>query len=335
MLSDLGISEQFTRPIRYKFPKVKDMVFPQSGYNYQGDLLELPTTPNGYKYLLTVIDIYSNYCDFEPLKTKSANEVLSAFKKIFKRGIVPEPKASVRTDSGSEFKSVVDKYMYDNNILHLWSLKDRHKQMANVESLNRVVARVLMTYLQNKGDGYKNWTDIIEPLRKGLNDAKSHPKDQDMSKYTPPMLNLEHPPKYKVGDLVYRRLEKSINDSGQQNHDKRFRAGDVRYEMVPRKIKQVVLYSSPNPYRYILETIPSVSYAEQELLPAENETAEKYRIKKIVGKKTEKKKTYYLVHWQGFKVADATWEPKQQLIEDGFQNVLNDYDESLKSKKKK
>ena len=63
--------------------------------------------------------MYSNYCDFEPMKTKTSTEVLKAFKTIFKRGIVTKPKASIRTDSGSEFKSVVDKYMYDNNILHL------------------------------------------------------------------------------------------------------------------------------------------------------------------------------------------------------------------------
>jgi hypothetical protein len=194
----------------------------------------------------------------------------------------------------------------------------------------RVIGRVLMTYLQNKGKGYTNWYDIVDKLRNGLNDAKNHPKDIDMQKYTPPMLNLEHPPKYEVGQLVYRRLEKAQNDDGQQYHNSKFRQGDNRFEMVPRKIKQVVLYSSPNPYRYILETIPNVSYAE-----AENETHEKFRIKKIVGKKTEKKKTFYLVHWQGFKVAEATWEPKEQLIEDGFENVLNDYDESLKVKSKK
>jgi hypothetical protein len=49
----------------------------------------------------------------------------------------------------------------------------------------------------------------------------------------------------------------------------------------------------------------------------------------------EKKKTYYLVHWQGFKVADATWEPREQLIEDGFPATINDYEESLKAKTKK
>ena len=116
-----NINETYTLPIKYRYPKVKDNIFPKSGYNYQADILELPQTLKKYNRLLCVVDLYSNYCDFEPMKTKTSKEVLLAFKTIFKRGILTMPKSSIRTDNGSEFKSVVDKYMYDNSILHLKS----------------------------------------------------------------------------------------------------------------------------------------------------------------------------------------------------------------------
>src|ERR1700722_4201968 len=146
LMGKLNISETYTKPIKYKFAKVKNQVYPEAGYNYESDLLELPTTKQGFKSLLVVVDIYSNYFDIQPLKTKTAESVLTAFKAIFKRGILKIPEASCRTYNGDEFKSVVDKYMYENNILHLWSLPDRHKQMGNVEKLNKQLRRIIMTY---------------------------------------------------------------------------------------------------------------------------------------------------------------------------------------------
>jgi hypothetical protein len=38
--------------------------------------------------LPTVTDIYSHYQDFEPLRTKTAQETLTGFTRIFKRGIL-------------------------------------------------------------------------------------------------------------------------------------------------------------------------------------------------------------------------------------------------------
>jgi hypothetical protein len=273
------------------------------------------------------------------MKTKTSKEVLLAFKTIFKRGIVPMPKASIRTDNGGEFKSVVDKYFYDNNILHLWSLADRHKQMSNVENLNKQVVRVLYTYLQNKSmelqTDYVEWTDIIDELRHNLNDAKKHPKDVDLNKYVPSEINMDHEPKFKKDDLVYRRLEVPVDKFGNKLHNTKFRQGENRYEMIPRKIIQVLAYSSsPNPWRYILDTLENVSYAEAELIKA-NETEEKFIVRKIIGKKTEKKIIYYLVWWKKKLKKDATWEPRSKLLEDNLDEYIKEYEDDIKVKRKK
>ena len=45
---------------------------------------------DGYKYLLVVIDIFSRYGWVQPLKDKTAKEIVSAFDKILKEGRIPK-----------------------------------------------------------------------------------------------------------------------------------------------------------------------------------------------------------------------------------------------------
>ena len=101
--------------------------------------------------------------------------------------------------------------------------------------------------------------------------------------------------------------------------------------MVPHKIVRVVAYSSPNPWRYILAQYPFVSYAEAEIKPAkETEVEEKYIVRQIIDKKVQNKKVVYLVWWKKYLKKDATWEPKEQLIEDGAQEYIDEYENSIK-----
>jgi hypothetical protein len=183
---------------------------------------------------------------------------------------------------------------------------------------------------------YVEWTDIIDELRHNLNDAKKHPKDANLNKYTPPEINMDHEPKFKKDDLVYRRLEVAIDKYGNKLHNGKFRQGDNRYEVsVPRKVVQVLAYSSSNPWRYILDTLPNVSYAEAELIPAQNETEQKYIVRKIINKKVEKKIMYYLVWWKKKLKKDATWEPRSKLLEDNLDEYIKEYEDDIKLKRKK
>ena len=54
---------------------------------------------DGYKFLLTVVDVLSKYAWAKKLKNKSADEVVKAFEELFKEAI---PK-KIWTDQGSEF----------------------------------------------------------------------------------------------------------------------------------------------------------------------------------------------------------------------------------------
>jgi hypothetical protein len=187
-----------------------------------------------------------------------------------------------------------------------------------------------MTYITEKtmeqGKQYNEWTDVLEIIRKGLNDIKVHPKDENPYEYPMSVPNVQNLPKYKVGDIVYRLLEKPVAEYG------KFRAGDNRYDMVPRKVQNVYLYE--NNGRYRLNGFPNVAYAEAELKPAVEET-EKYEVKKIISKRTVNKKVQYLVWWKRQKKVESTWENATNLIEDGLEDYIQSYEESAKKPKKK
>ena len=82
-------------------------------------------------------DLANDKFDIEPMQKKDSNSTLSALKTMFKRKNIKLPKVSIKTDNGTEFKDEFTKFLDTNNIFHSVSLPYRHKQLANVESLNK------------------------------------------------------------------------------------------------------------------------------------------------------------------------------------------------------
>jgi len=62
ILQKLGIDEKYSKPVKIKkeFSKVKDNIPLKADYNFMADLLELPETKKGYKYLLRINEICHN-----------------------------------------------------------------------------------------------------------------------------------------------------------------------------------------------------------------------------------------------------------------------------------
>ena len=248
ILEKLKIDETFTKSRNAKqkqFNHIKNNIPLIEDYNFMADLIEFPETKTKNKYLLTVVDLATDEFDIEPLKTKTPSDVLNGFKNMFKRKHIKKPYASVRTDNGNEFKGIFNKWMEDESIFHKLNLPNRHTQMANIEALNKQLARLFNGYMNQKeeetGKLYKEWDDIVNLVRKELNKIRKKTlKPFNMNDY--PVPDLEKAPKFKVGDLVYRRLEKPIDKFGNKYHNAKFRQGDNRYEInEPRKIVQVLV----------------------------------------------------------------------------------------------
>lgn len=323
IIKKLGIKDVFTeRPKKQKvFNHVKNNIPMVKGYNYEADILYLPTTKDGYKYILAMVDLADNSFDIQPLKQKDAKTVLEGYKAIVNRKKYLEaPKISLRTDAGPEFKGVFNTYLGQNKIIHFTTLPNRHKQMGNVESLNRQLGRIYNLYMNKKevqnGEVYNEWDDITQLLRDDLNKARVIDL-KDYVEHEPIPLSevFTRPAKFKVGDMVHRKLDTPRNALGHDQPTNQFREGDIRYDTLARKIKTVIYMTDEPFYRYMLTGIPRASYCEAELIGSQ-ETDEKYIIEKIIKAKKVGRATLYLVKWKDYPISEATWEPEKEIIKD-------------------
>ena len=278
LLKKLNIDEKFTKPIKKEkeFNHVKDTVALIVGNNQQMDILYLPTTRFGYKYLLTCIDLANNACDFEPMKMKTPLSVLNAYREMNGREYIRLAKVTVTTDSGTEFKGVFQEYLNKHNVFHRVTLPDRHRQTANVENLNKRLGRFINGYLNQievkKQVTAKNWLPILNTIREEFNKVNIIKVPKNLNTYVYPSVDGVNEkgdfvkPKFKINDLVYYKSEVPLDALGNKQPTKNFRVGDRRYNLHPKKIVKVLNYPAPTYYRYILENLPNVSYVKQELM---------------------------------------------------------------------
>lgn len=333
LIDKFGLDETYTK-LKKKaiFDHVKDNIPPLQDYNFQADLLMLPKTKEGYRYLFVIVDLWSDEIEACPLKTKEPKEVLKCMENIFKKGkYLKKPYASLRTDAGTEFKGVFHQWLYDKNILHSITLPNRHKQMANVENVNKLLGRFLNNYMNMKeeklGKQYNEWIDILPELIKELNKIRYRP-DENPLKYKQPIATNKKP-KYKVGDVVIRKLDAPKNALNNEQSGK-FRTGDYRYDHTqPRKILNILLF--PRNVRYVLEGIKNASFTEDEILPAkENQQESKFAVRKLIDKKTVGRAVFYKTWFMKELKNKAQWINKKQLLEDGLDDYIQEYENNIK-----
>jgi hypothetical protein len=310
ILKELKINEKYSKPVKIKkeFSKVKDNIPLKADYNFMADLLELPETKKGFKYLLVVVDLATDEFDIEPITNNKSLTVVDAMKRMFNRRYIKKPYASIRTDGGAEFEGAFDEYCYENNILHKIGVAGRHQQTANVERLNRELGRLFNGYMnaieEKTGETYKEWVEVVPKVRAMLNDFRKKPEGDPFTDVYP-TVDLTKQPKYKIHDVVYRMSEKPLDALGKKQPTQNFRMGDYRWERIPRKIVKVLRYAGKVPIRYILENLPNVAYAEYELMPAEEKQA-MYVVQSVKAKRTMNGVKELLIKWKGFK--KPTWE---------------------------
>ncbi|GIX81302.1 uncharacterized transposon-derived protein F54H12.3 [Caerostris darwini] len=132
------------KPARRNFKKNRVIV---GGIDeqFQADLLDLQSIKqfnNGYKFLLTCIDVFSKYAWAIPLKDKTGQSILKGFQKIFKER---KPK-SLQTDKGTEFKNkILQKYLKTINV-HFFTTNNETKASI-VERFHRTLMSKLTNFV--------------------------------------------------------------------------------------------------------------------------------------------------------------------------------------------
>ena len=112
----------------------------------------------GYRYLLTVIDIFSKYGWMRPLKDKKGESVADAFKDIMKASKRKPNKVWV--DKGKEFfnKSVKD-------LLNIYSTENEEKSSV-VERWNRTMKERMFKYFTANSTNV--YIDVLDDAREAI-----------------------------------------------------------------------------------------------------------------------------------------------------------------------
>ena len=74
---------------------------------------------DGFKYILTVIDIFSKYAWAIPVKTKSSGDMVEAFTDLFNRS-KPRTPQRLQTDAGKEFINKEVQSLLKNHNIHFF-----------------------------------------------------------------------------------------------------------------------------------------------------------------------------------------------------------------------
>ena len=295
---------------------------------HQADLLFLPED-RGFKYVLTVVDTASRFADAEPLKTKKSEEVVKAFKKIYKRQPLNKP-FMFKVDDGSEFKGAFNKFLKDEKIGISRGKPNRHRSQALAEYINRVIGKVIMKKVNSNelnGINYFDWAEYIPKIMKIYN--KYHKDNDTLGKNKKTLEEAqfdinEIKSDLKVGDMVYIPREKPKN--GEYGN---FRSSDIRYYEKPYKIKDILI-SPSSPIVYRVEGISNAVYSRGELIKASEQDQMKpdedfYNVEKLTGKTKKNSRVYYRVKWEGYR--KTTLEPRTELIKNPeIKKLINEFD---------
>ena len=340
VLKNINIDEFYTKADsrQTKYNKFIVGVVPEENYNYMCDLLELPTTKVGYKWLFVCVDLATSLFDMEPMKNKTAHSTLVAFKNMIKRKILKLPEISIQSDGGTEFKGEFNKYFTDNKILHITKMAYRKTQLSVVEALNKSIARILMNYMNDKAietnKDYKEWTDILQDIRIQLNKFRKRNLVKLKKYQDKKFFDTDEEPKFKEGDMVHYKLMRPQHINGDDIGDSHFREGDRRFSLESREIVKIQYYPTEPFFRYKLLDMPKVTYSEHELKLSKDK-ANTFIVRKIIGTKIYQKKRYYLVWWKGKLKSESTYELEDDLIEDGLEEYINEFKKNSRLKKKK
>jgi hypothetical protein len=234
------------------------------GFQQQADLLFLPSD-YGYKYCLVVVDVASSKCDAEPVKNKTDTTIKKTFKKIYERKILEIP-TIIRFDQGSEFKGLVRDYFTEElKVIVKYSLTNRHRQQAQVESKNKQIGNLLTAYQVfeelKTGKINRKWIKQLPEVVKYLNDnlpkRNYHKLSNEImvSKFSKDLIPLY--------STVRRILDYPVDANGKKT-DFKFRSADIRWDRQTSKIKRIIF--NPNiPPLYILDNKKGVAYTKKQL----------------------------------------------------------------------
>ena len=188
------INEIYSKPPKKNYATNKTYVY-HSDDNWSLNILDLkdygPKNNRGYRYVLVVIDNFSNYIWTIPLKNKKAQSVKDAFENILKSS--RRKPNLIESDDGSQF---VGKFF--TNLLNTKNIQrySKNTSLGAVfsERYNKSIGNLLKKPVFERCDG--NWIDVMPTITKQYNN-----RIHSLTKVTPIQASLK-----KNEGYVYKKL---------------------------------------------------------------------------------------------------------------------------------
>ena len=305
------LAEELHKPIRRKF--MKRTVFAKNVDDiWTADLVDMQPFSRdnkGYKYLLTVLDVFSKYGWIIPLKRKTGSEVADAFQMLFTNN---KPPAKLWTDKGTEFYNVnMKKVLKEHNVL-LYSTENEEKSSV-VERWNRTMKTIMWKYFT--ANNTHTYINVLQRLVDKYNTTYHHsikctPSEaRKPEKYTHVFealfgkVNREKKkvPKFHVGDRV--RISKK-----KKQFEKGFTPNWTEEVFVISEVKDT------KPPTYTVNDLRGEpvkgTFYEEELQLSKQEV---YRVERVLRKRKQNGVNEAFVKWKGYGKEFNSWIPASDL----------------------
>ena len=302
------LANELHKPIRKKFKK-RHVFSSNVDAIWASDLVDMQSFSKynkGYKYILTIIDVFSKFGWAIPLKTKNGKDVTRAFAKLWTE---QEPPVRLWTDKGKEFYNKSMKSLLKRYNVHIYSTENEEKSSV-VERWNRTIKRYMWKYFTTYST--KKYIDVLPDIIDKYNNtyhrsikctpvAAREPLNYQrvFDALYPSTADKKAKSKFKVGDRV--RIVRKKN-----TFEKGFTPNWTEEVFTISKVKQ----TRPVTYTIIDTDGEEIkgSFYEQELQKTNQEI---YRIEKVVKKRRRNGVQEVYVKWLGYN--KHSWIPITDL----------------------
>ena len=293
------------KPTRRRFPRRQVVVY-GIDHQWQADLVDVAKIASyneGYKYLLTCIDVLSRYVWVVPLKDKTGKSLVAAFMSIFKSGRHP---IRLQTDKGTEFTNrVFQKFLKDRGI-HFFTTHNEETKASIVERFNRTLKTKMWKYFTHRE--VLTYVDVLQDMVDSYNRTVHRtiglpPADVTWANQTVVAKRLygrsgmSPKCKFKPGDRV--RLVKS---------KRTFKKGYL--PSWTEELFTIVKCMETRPPVYVVkddhdEILEGTFYGEE--LQKVIKKDDVYKIEEILKKRKKGRRVQYLVKWLGYPSSFNSW----------------------------
>ena len=275
---------------------------------------------DGYKYLLVVIDIFSCYAWVQPLKDKTATQIVNAFNEILRGGRIPK---KLRTDAAKDFTSdKFQKLMKDRSIVHF--VTHNEKQANYVERFIKTLKSRISRYMIEKNT--QRYIDVLQKIVTSYNHTwhsgirsepvnvnKQNEKQLWWQMYWPkePYVKKEKKKKQKI------KFNFDIGDRVRTTYTRRpfERAYDSKWTGEIFKISRRFIRQNQPIYKLVdwYEKPVAGTFYQNELQKIETTDTDMWKIEKVLKYKGRGNKREALVHWLGWPKHFDSWIPASEI----------------------